>query len=235
VVLLVFAIVPQTLVKAPALNADLAYWFGFNFILAALADWIMRHLLPDMISDNPPMSAPLVSPLIASLALLLAVVMTAVIQLPAPGAIMVGVIIVLRSDGDSAAQIMSDRLIAALVGGAIALGVWQVIWWTPNLLNLALALLLATWILARRIASGGPDVGLAMKSLSVLAILIGEGFSVFYEDADDRLGTRLAGVMIGLLYVSAVIFSVRYWTLPSTDSPAPAPPSARLTTREGIT
>ncbi len=31
------------------------------------------------------------------------------------------------------------------------------------------------------------------------------GFSILFEDADDRFGTRLAGVMIGLAYVALVV------------------------------
>ena len=48
-----------------------------------------------------------------------------------------------------------------------------------------------------------------MKSLNVLAILMGEGFSVFYQDADDRVWTRIAGVVIGLSYVALVIAANR--------------------------
>ena len=96
------------------------------------------------------------------------------------------------------------RLIAALMGGAMAFAVWEIIWVAPTLPVLAMSLLFASWLFARRFAEGGPDADLALKSLNVLAILIGEGFSVFYEDADDRFGTRLAGVLIGLAYVALV-------------------------------
>ena len=126
-------------------------------------------------------------------------------QLPAPGAIIVGIIIVLRSDGGSAYGVILDRLIAALMGGAMALAVWELIWVAPTLPVLVASLLLAAWLFARRIVEDGPGTGLATKSLSVLAILIGEGFSILYEDADDRFGTRLAGVMIGLAYVALVV------------------------------
>ena len=49
ILLLVFAIVPQALIKAPELSGDLAYWFGMNFGIAALCEWVpvaycpMRH------------------------------------------------------------------------------------------------------------------------------------------------------------------------------------------------
>ena len=45
--------------------------------------------------------------------------------------------------------------------------------------------------IARRVASGGTGgviaVKLLKKLLNVLAILMGEGFSMFYQDADDRV------------------------------------------------
>ena len=209
VILLVFAIVPQTLIKAPELDADLAWWFGLDFALAVAADWIFRGLLPEPPQPQSVMPPPLLAPLGAAGALLLAVAATVAMQLPAPGAIIVGIIIVLRSDGEGAYGIILDRLIAAFMGGVMALAVWEIIWIAPSLPVLAASLLLAAWLFAMRIAEGGPGAGLAMKSLSVLAILIGEGFSIFYEDADDRFGTRLAGVMIGLGYVAVIVWLVR--------------------------
>jgi hypothetical protein len=205
IILLVFGIVPQTLIKAPELAADLAWWFALDFALAVAADLIFRRLLPEPPSPPHVMPPPLLSPLGAASALLLAVVIIAALQLPAPGAIIVGIVIVLRSDGGSAYGVILDRLIAALMGGAIALAVWEIIWVAPSLPVLAVSVLFAAWLFARRFAEGGPDAGLALKSLNVLAILIGEGFSIFYEDADDRFGTRLAGVMIGLAYVAVVV------------------------------
>ncbi len=209
IVLLISSIVPQTLIKAPEFDADLARWFAVDFALAVAADWIFRSLLPEPPLPSRALPPPLMSPLGAAVALLLAVALTASLQLPAPGAVIVGIIIVLRSDSDGAYGIILDRLIAALMGGAMALAVWEIIWVAPSLPVLALSLLLAAWLFAQRIAEGGPDMGLAMKSLSVLAILIGEGFSVIYEDTDDRFGTRLAGVMIGLLYVAVIVVLAR--------------------------
>lgn len=209
IILLVSAIVPQTLIKAPEFDADLARWFAMDFALAVAADWVFRSLLPEPPLPPRVVAPPLISPLGAALALLLAVILTASLQLPAPGAVIVGIIIVLRSDGDGAYGIIFDRFIAALMGGAMALAVWEIIWVAPSLPVLACSILIAAWLFARRIAQGGPDMGLAMKSLSVLAILIGEGFSIIYEDTDDRFGTRLVGVMIGLFYVALVLWLAR--------------------------
>ena len=209
IILLVFAIVPQTLIKAPELDADLAWWFALDFALAVAADLLFRGLLPEPPPPQRMMPPPLLFPLGAAVALLLAVAFTAAMQLPAPGAIIVGIIIVLRSDGGGAHGVILDRLIAALMGGAMALAVWEIIWVAPSLPVLSASLLLAAWLFSQRIAEGGPGAGLATKSLSVLAILIGEGFSIFYEDPDDRFGTRLAGVMIGLAYVALVVWLAR--------------------------
>jgi hypothetical protein len=205
VLLLVFAIVPQTLIKGPELSGDLAYWFGLNFGIAAACEWATRRLLPDAASVAPAFRPPQVPPLVAAAALSLAVILTATVQPPAPGAVMVGIIIVLRADGETAANVVRDRLVAALLGGAAAVIVWEVLWLAPSLPILATAILLAAWPFARRVAAGGAGAGIAMKSLNVLAILMGEGFSVFYQDADDRVWTRIAGVVIGLSYVALVI------------------------------
>ena len=84
IILLVFAIVPQTLIKAPELDADLAWWFTLDFALAVAADLIFRGLLPEPPPPQPIMLPPLLSPLGAAVALLLAVAFTAALQLPAP-------------------------------------------------------------------------------------------------------------------------------------------------------
>ncbi len=216
ILLLVFAIVPQALIKGPELSGDLAYWFGMNFGIAALCEWVTRRLLPDAAPIEPVVRPPQVPPLMAAAALWLAVTLTAMMQPPAPGAVMVGIIIVLRADGESAAHVIRDRFVAALLGGATAVVVWEVLWLAPTLPILATAILLAAWPFARWVASGGTGAGIAMKSLNVLAILMGEGFSVFYQDADDRVWTRIAGVVIGLSYVALVIAASRRLTRPAT-------------------
>ena len=63
VLLLVFAIVPQTLIKGPELSGDLAYWFGMNFGIAAACEWVTRRLLPDVASVEPVFRPPQVAPL----------------------------------------------------------------------------------------------------------------------------------------------------------------------------
>ena len=223
VLLLVFAIVPQALIKGPELSGDLAYWFGMNFGIAALCEWVTRRLLPDAARVESMFRPPQVPPLMAAAALWLAVTLTAMMQPPAPGAVMVGIIIVLRADGESATHVIRDRFVAALLGGATAVVVWEVLWLAPTLPVLATVILLAAWPFARRVASGGTGAGTAMKSLNVLAILMGEGFSVFYQDADDRVWTRIAGVVIGLSYVALVIAAnrllARHATLPA-EAPA---------------
>ncbi|HKW53940.1 MAG TPA: hypothetical protein VJO12_09620 [Stellaceae bacterium] len=42
-------------------------------------------------------------------------------------------------------------------------------------------------------------VSLPWRKVSTGAVIrqMSEGFSVFYEDADDRIGTRLGGVVVG--------------------------------------
>src|SRR6185369_13888570 len=95
---------------------------------------------------------------------------------------------------------------------AAAVVVWEVLWLAPSLPILATVVLLAAWPFARRVATGGPGAGIAMKSMNVLAILMGEGFSVFYQDADDRVWTQIAGVVIGLSYVALVIAASRRLT-----------------------
>ena len=209
IVLIVFTIVPQTLIKAPELSGDLAYWFFVNFAIAAASAGVMRRLLPDPQIGAAAARPPQLPPLVAALALLLSVILSAMIKPPAPGAVMIGIIITLRADGETAANVVRDRFAAAVLGGAMAVLVWEVLWLAPTLPVLATVVLLAAWPFARVFAGGGPYAAMALKSMNVLAILMGEGFSVFYADADDRIWTRLGGVVVGLTYVSAVLALTR--------------------------
>jgi len=221
VMLIVFTIVPQTLIKGPELSSDLAYWFFLNFAIAATSTWAMRWLLPDPQPKVEAPRAPQLPPLVAALALLLAVILAAAMKPPAPGAVMIGIIITLRADGETAANVIRDRFAAAVLGGAVAVLVWEVLWLAPTLPVLATVVLLAAWPFARVVAAGGPYAAMALKSMNVLAILMGEGFSVFYADADDRIWSRLAGVVVGLTYVAAVLALLQRFTVPRSDAPAP--------------
>jgi hypothetical protein len=218
-VLIVFAIVPQSLIRAPELSSDLAYWFGLNFAIAAAADWTTRWLLPDLDLRPAVPRSPQLPPLIAASALLLAATLTASMRPPAPGAVMIGIIIALRADGETANDVIRDRFVAAFVGGATAVVVWEVLWLAPTLPVLATVILLAAWPFAHRIAAGGRGAAVAMKSLNVLAILMGEGFSVFYQDADDRVWTRVAGVVLGLIYVAIVLALTRRFAVQRHGEP----------------
>ncbi|MDR3539092.1 MAG: FUSC family protein [Acetobacteraceae bacterium] len=209
--LVIFGIIPQTLVKAPELSADLARWLALNVAIAAGCELVTRWLLPDPARPAPAQGAPQLPPLFAAAALLLGVMLTATLQLPAPGAVVIGIVIVLRADGESAVNVIRDRFLGALLGGAAAVAVWEVIWLAPDLSVLATATLCAAWVFASRIAAGGPMRGLHVKSLNVLAILLGEGFSIFYDDTEDRVWTRIAGVALGLGYAALVHVVARNW------------------------
>lgn len=224
--LIVFAIVPLNLVKSQDLGTAMARWFAINFAIAIGCELVTRRLLPDPDRPGADARAPQLPPLTAALALLFAVILAATIQPPASGAMMIGVIIVLRADGESAAHVIRDRFVAALLGGAVAVAVWEVLWWAPSLPTLAGATFVGAFPFARRIAQGGPGLGVATKSLNVLAILMGEGFSVLFDDADNRVWTRIAGVIIGLVYAALMLASTRAiasrWR-ERRDCPAPRP------------
>jgi hypothetical protein len=207
--LIVFAILPLNLIRAQELGSDLTRWFVLNFAVAAGCELITRTLLPDPGRPAAVARLPQLPPLASALALQVAVILTATIQPPAPGAVMIGVILVLRADGESAAHVVRDRFVAAFLGGAVAVAVWKVLWLAPSLPTLAGATFVGVFPFARRVARGGPGIGIAMKSINVLAILLGEGFSVLFDDADDRISTRIAGVIIGLVYAALVLLTTR--------------------------
>jgi hypothetical protein len=80
--------------------------------------------------------------------------------------------------------------------------------------------LLVAWLLARRFVAGGPYAGIWLKSLNAYAILLGEGFSPFFEPTDERLGIRIGGVFLGVAYAALMLWLLR----PSAGRAAAARP-----------
>jgi uncharacterized membrane protein YccC len=145
------------------------------------------------------------------------VILAVALDPPAVGAALVSVVITLRPDAIPPRLVVRNRLLAAVIGGGASLIAWQATWLQPSLAVLASSTLVLAFLIARRIVAQDSGSGVAMKSLNAFAILIGEGFSIFYEDTDERLWVRLAGVLIGVAYVAVVILLA---------GPARAPKSA---------
>jgi hypothetical protein len=200
-----FAIIPNSLIKAPELVEDVARWFGASALIATGSVALVGWLLPGAAMSTRGPRMPPVPPFAAAVALLVAVILAASIRPSASGAVLISVIVALRADAEPADQVIHNRLMAALLGGLAAVVAWEVIWLAPSLPVLAGITALLAWQFAARIARGGPDRGVAAKGLNVLAILLGEGFSVVFEDTEDRLFTRIVAVMIGLAYALVVL------------------------------
>lgn len=128
-----------------------------------------------------------------------------VFEPPAPGAVIIGIIITLRADLQSGLDVAGDRLIGALVGGALAVVAATVVGLAPVLLTLFLVLMVLAWPLSLQAVHAGRWQGAAIKSIYALGILVGEGFSPLFEDLAERLGIRIAGVFIGLIFATAAI------------------------------
>jgi hypothetical protein len=208
--LVLCAIIPDVLIRAPGVAQDLARWCLGNFVCASLAVFIAGVLLPPPMQEkrSEALAAPL-PPIVAGGVLLLAVVLVAAIQPPAPGAALVGVVIALRPDRVEPARVIHDRVLAAIIGGAAAALAWQAVWVAPDLAVFGAVVLALAWLIALRIATPGPGRGLAMKSLNAFGILVGQGFSVFYDDTDERLWVRIAGVLIGVTYAGLALMLLR--------------------------
>jgi uncharacterized membrane protein YccC len=207
IILVLFSVIPDVLIRAPELAEDVARWCGSNFAVAAASVFLAGIVLPRRAPDPvlPPLRESPLPPPVAAAALLVAAILTIAFQLPAPGAVLVSVVVALRPDAIASEQVIRDRFIAAIVGGAAALLAWEAIWLAPGLPVLAAVTLLLAWLIALRIVAMGADRSAAMKSLNALAILLGEGLSLLYEDTDERLWTRLGGVILGITYAAVVL------------------------------
>jgi hypothetical protein len=223
VTLVLCAIIPEVMIKAPELAGDVARWCFGNFAAASIAVLLANRLIPP--SHAREHQVRLVPPLgawIAAAVLLCAVWLAVIFSPPAPGAALVGVVIALRPDRTEPSRVIRNRLIAAVVGGAAAAAAWEVMWLAPDLLVFGTVTLGLAWVIALRIVAGGPDAGAAMKSLNAFGILVGQGFSIFYDDTDDRVWTRIAGVVLGIVFAALALVLLR----PAPGRPRMAPAAA---------
>lgn len=232
--LIVGAIVPSVLVTAPALADDLAGWMAANAAIAAVSVLFARLLLPEAAGEAGTVQriAPIGSGAAAG-ALLFAVFLVALVRPEAKGAFLISVVVALRADVLPPAEVIRTRLGAALVGGSAAWLAWQAIGLAPSLPVLFVLVLLVSWLLARRFVAGGPHAGVFLKSLNAFAILLGEGFSVFFEEADERFGIRVGAVVLGLLYASVVLWMLRPRSRVVASSTASSLPSSARVARPG--
>jgi hypothetical protein len=199
-VLVFFAVLPDILLKAGELTDDIVGWIVRNVAIAAVSVLVAGWLFPGGAIAAPRTLRPPIAPAAAAAALLLAAWLAWVLDPPAPGAFLLSVLLMLKADGEPPDRVGRNRLYAALVGGGLAVAFEALTSFAPSLLVLPFVVLALSWPLARRIARGGPARAMWAKSLNAFLILSGQDMSVFYEDSQERLGIRIAGVMLGLLF-----------------------------------
>jgi len=224
VLICMFAIIPNSLIKAPELVEDVARWFAANGLIATGSVALMGFLLPGAApsAERGPRVPPL-PPFAAAVALLVAVILTASMRPSASGAVLISVVVALRADAEPPGHVIFNRLAAAVLGGAAAVVAWEVIWLAPSLPVLAGITALLAWLFASRMVTDGPWRGVAAKGLNVLAILLGEGFSVVFDDTAERVWVRILAVMIGIAYAAIVLGLTAPIRRPAVQAAATSP------------
>ena len=246
--LVLFAVVPDLVMRFPEATGDMTDWVVRNCLAASVAVFLAARLFPKPPTAVPAPALPTafaapLPPLAAALALTAAWAVW-IIGPPAPAAVLVSVVIGLRPDGEPPGRTLRDRFDGALLGAGLAIVGTALIELAHSLIVVPLAVMVVTLPLARRIAAGGPSRGVAQKSLNAVAILrssstlltteyrvaqkslnavailLGQGLSTLYEDTDERLGIRIAGVVIGLIYAALILRLVRGRTARAAALPA---------------
>jgi hypothetical protein len=204
-VLLFVAIAPMRVLAYPEAAETAVNDIARNVLVGTLTAWIVNLFLPGPPARPPrDLPAPL-PPIAAALVTGLACYLVWIYEPPAPGAVLVGILITLRADDSPGVSVARDRVIAALVGGGAAVAAATLVALAPTLPMLFLAVLVLAWPFALRASRGDAWRGAALKTLNVLAILVAEGFSPLFEDTEERLWIRIAGVLVGLAYATLAL------------------------------
>jgi hypothetical protein len=205
-ILVLACVIPLRLLAYPEATDLVVHDLVSNVIVGAGVAFALGLVLAGPQAPTvPPPRYEVLPPLTAAIVLALGAFLVWVFEPPAPGAVLIGAIITLRPDLNPGFQVARDRIIGALVGGVLAVVAATVMGLAPVLPALFLVLLVVSWPLALRIVQDGPWQGVAIKSLYAVGILVGEGFSPLFEDTGERLGIRIVGVLIGVLFAMAAI------------------------------
>ncbi|MCX7287330.1 MAG: hypothetical protein NTW20_07150 [Rhodobacterales bacterium] len=205
-ILVLSCVIPLRLLAYPEVTDMVVHDLVSNVLVGVGVAFALGLVLAG--PEAPPVPAPryeVLPALTAAIVLTLGAFLVWVFEPPAPGAVLIGAIITLRADLHPGYRVARDRIIGALVGGGLAVVAATVMGLAPVLPTLFLVLMVVSWPLALRIVQDGPWQGAAIKSLYAVGILVGEGFSPLFEDTGERLGIRIVGVFIGLLFAMAAI------------------------------
>ncbi len=210
-ILVVCCIVPLRLLAYPELTGEVVDDLVWNVLVGVAVAFAIGLFLPGpKAGEVPGPRAEVLPPLVAALALTFGAYLVWIFEPPAPGAVLIGMIITLRADLHPGFDVARDRVVGALVGGVLAVVAATVMGLAPVLPTLFLILLLLCWPLALRAVQPGQKQGAAIKSIYALGILVGEGFSPLFENTGERLGIRIVGVLIGLAFAMIAIQLFRH-------------------------
>jgi hypothetical protein len=205
-ILMVCCIVPLRLLAYPELTTEVVHELVRNVVIGVSVAFAVGLVVPGPAEPQVPSPrAEVLSPPIAALVLTVGAFLVWVFEPPAPGAVLIGMIITLRADLRPGFEVARDRIAGALVGGVLAVVAATIMGLAPVLPTLFLVLMLLCWPLAIRAVQVGRWQGAAIKSIYALGILVGEGFSPLFEDTGERLGIRIVGVLVGLAFALAAI------------------------------
>jgi hypothetical protein len=205
-ILVLSCVIPLRLLAYPEVTDTVVHDLVSNVLVGVVVAFALGLVLAGPKAPLvPPPRYEVLPPLTAAIVLTLGAFLVWVFEPPAPGAVLIGAIITLRADLHPGFQVARDRIIGAFVGGLLAVFAATVMGLAPVLPTLFLVLMVVAWPLALRIVQDGPWQGAAIKSLYAVGILVGEGFSPLFEDTGERLGIRIVGVFIGLMFAMAAI------------------------------
>lgn len=210
--LLALTMVPVLGLESIDLSVEIAQGLARSGLLAVLFTWLAFALVPDVPSSPLPASSPAASDSDPARELQLALVSTLVVSplllvfltLGLSSYVLVLVFVTMLALQPEMNRGMKGGLgliVGNLLGGGIAIVVYELLVILPNLLFLSLLIALVCILLGRRIFEGGSTGAICSTALTTVLLIIGMTVAPIGPEADAKFLGRIVQVIASALYV----------------------------------
>lgn len=214
-------LIPQQVRGAPDLAWALAIWIPGNVLIAFVVSWFAFKLLPPSEENSPPSAQPDFDPMLRWFKLsaaMLPLVVFAFVTVHVSSFTLTYLAVQLTqfaAQPSNGPNMIKGAMIGNIIGGAMAVVVYEVAVIAPLMVVVASAMLVGFAILSKRQTEGDP---LAATAMTAFTVVCGVSFGPIMDDAEGKIFTRLSQIVFAMGYVFSAIWLLEKW-FPETQSP----------------